>query len=387
MNFAVAWLAQGKLRVKKPGEPPRIVESRFAQGIRERAAQARRRHDWKTCGEGPDGQSRAVLWGRAPKAPEAVRIAITSFSRGAVAGQMLYSVETDDLCAVLCLENYGEEERRLWNKNDKRLDHLCVSPEGAVACSVHHPNDTASLAVRLDDESAFSDVTEGDCVDTAPRWVPGPGRRLVFQSAGVGRDRQGNFADLGPVLVQQLDIDTGDMEVLAEDPSSDLLAPQVDPDGALYYIRRPYTSLTGYPLQRSLADFFVAPFRYLCAGVRYLKLFAVMYVHRGLTGAASGDSCELTLDQPVVWEKPAPAQPTAWKEEEAPDLVPDTWHLVRQTPGGPAETIVKGVLAFDLAPDGSIVYSNGSAIFVLDPAGKTERVHVEDSIDQVTVLC
>jgi len=185
MEPTIAWLAQGKVRIKQPGESPRTVESRFGQSIRDRVVRSQQRHAWKIGGEGDKFLSSVMLWGRAPKDPAAVRIAITSLCRGSAAGQMLYSLETDDLCAVLSLENLGEEERRLWNKNDKRISHLCVAPDGAVACSVRHQFGTANIAVRLNDESGFSEATEGDSLDTAPRWIPGEGRRLVFQSAGI----------------------------------------------------------------------------------------------------------------------------------------------------------------------------------------------------------
>src|SRR6266850_4103589 len=162
MEPTIAWLAQGKVRLKQPGEPPRTVESRFGQSIRDRVVRSQQRHAWKMGGEGEKFLSSMMLWGRAPKDPAAVRVSITSLCRGAAAGQMLYSLETDDLCAVLAIENLGEEERRLWNKNDKRLSHLCVSPEGAVACSTRHKFGTANIAVRVDDEAGFSEVTEGD---------------------------------------------------------------------------------------------------------------------------------------------------------------------------------------------------------------------------------
>src|SRR2546426_6500329 len=149
MNLTIAWLAQGKVRLKKPGEPPQTIESRFGQSIQDRVLKAQQRHGWKTQGEGEKFLAGAMLWGRAPKDPAGVRVSITSLCRGAAAGQMLYSLETDDLCAVLALENLGEEERRLWNKNDKRLSHLCVSPDGAVACSTLHNVGTANIAVRI----------------------------------------------------------------------------------------------------------------------------------------------------------------------------------------------------------------------------------------------
>lgn len=70
----------------------------------------------------------------------------------------------------------------------------------------------------------------------------------------------------------------------------------------------------------------------------------------------------------------------------APDLVPNTWQLIRRGADGKETMIAKGVFAYDLTPDGSIVYSNGNAIFVRDPGGRTQRIVMESMIEQVTVL-
>src|SRR5260370_31142511 len=135
MNYTIAWLAQGKVRVKEPDMPPRTVESQFGQSIRERAVRSQQRHAWKSQGAADKFLAGAMLWGRSPKDPAAVPITITSLCKGSAAGQMLYSLETDDLCSVLALENLGAEERRLWNQNEKPLSHLCVSREGPAAFS------------------------------------------------------------------------------------------------------------------------------------------------------------------------------------------------------------------------------------------------------------
>lgn len=135
------------MRVKSGDEPPRTLESRFANDLRERAVKAHQRHAWK-AGDVSKFMSGPRLWGNASFDPAAVRVAITSLCRGSANGQMLYSLETDHMCAVLALDNLGEEERRLWHKNDKRVGYLSVSPAGAVACNVLHPVGTANIAVR-----------------------------------------------------------------------------------------------------------------------------------------------------------------------------------------------------------------------------------------------
>ena len=305
---------------------------------------------------------------------------------GAGPGQLLYSLETNELCGVLQLDDWGAEERRLWNKNDQRLDHLAVSPRGEVACSVRHQFGTANIAVRLSDDTGFSEVTEGDSVDTAPRWIPGEGRQLVFQSAGVGRNAAGHLAGLGPFSIQKLDIDSTVLSTLIEDPRHDLLTPQLTADGTLYYIRRPYLAGREPNPFRVLKDIVLFPFRLVYAIFHFLQFFSMRYTGRKLTGADGARGREMDLKQMMIWGNLVSAQQAAQSKEEAPDLVPKTWQLIRKRPGHDEELVAKGVLAFDLAPDGSMVYSNGSAIFVRDPEGATRRIVAESLIERVVAL-
>jgi hypothetical protein len=74
-------------------------------------------------------------------------------------------------------------------------------------------------------------------------------------------------------------------------------------------------------------------------------------------------------------------------ETDAPDLVPSSWQLVRRSPDGDTEVLARGILSFDIAADGALVYSNGSAIH-RRPAGggRGERILVGKMIEQVTAL-
>jgi len=47
--------------------------------------------------------------------------------------------------------------------------------------------------------------------------------------------------------------------------------------------------------------------------------------------------------------------------------------------GGSPQVLATGVLSFDLAEGGSVVYSNGSAVFRLDPSGTSTRL-VKDAL-------
>jgi hypothetical protein len=238
----------------------------------------------------------------------------------------------------------------------------------------------------LNDEAGFGEATEGDSLDTAPRWIPGEGRRLVFQSAGIGRDRHGNFAGLAPFSIQLLDIDSGEMKALVEDSANDLLTPQMTSDGTVYYIRRPYTTGREINPLRMLKDIVLFPFRLGNAIFHYLQVFSMIYTGKKLTGAGGPQARQLDTKEMMIWGNRVSAELMAKSDEEAPDLVPKSWQLVRQRKDYDPEVIAKGVLAYDLSPDGSLVYSNGSAIFMRNPEGQTRRVHIERLIEQVAII-
>jgi hypothetical protein len=82
----------------------------------------------------------------------------------------------------------------------------------------------------------------------------------------------------------------------------------------------------------------------------------------------------------------ANAQMAQAQDDEAEGLVPSSWELVRRERGGPSETIAKSVLAFDLAADGSVLHSDGSAITRLSTDGRSERVLQAESIERVLAL-
>jgi hypothetical protein len=57
-----------------------------------------------------------------------------------------------------------------------------------------------------------------------------------------------------------------------------------------------------------------------------------------------------------------------------------------RTPAGREDVLAKAVLAYDLAPNGSVIFSNGNAISVRHPDRRIERRVVESMIEQVVVV-
>ena len=75
-----------------------------------------------------------------------------------------------------------------------------------------------------------------------------------------------------------------------------------------------------------------------------------------------------------------------FSEADAPSLVPRTWQLVRQATQGVPEVLAEGVLAYDLALDGTIIYTNGSAIYAIRSDGSRDRLCVGNWIESVSIL-
>ena len=60
--------------------------------------------------------------------------------------------------------------------------------------------------------------------------------------------------------------------------------------------------------------------------------------------------------------------------------------LIKKLEGKSPQVLAKGVVSYDLAEDGSLIYSNGSAIYRLGPQGHKERLHTGVRIEQVVFV-
>jgi hypothetical protein len=378
----LAYLAQGNVRIKAGSAAPRTVDSVYGDSIREKQIRAQQKNSWKGADGGGSPFGRA-LWGKAA-VPQDVPLAITSICAGSETDGLIYSLESGSLCALLETGLTSKEERRVWNDHRTRIRHLTVSRKtGDLAFGVLHENGTANIGLKLKGESGIKELTEGDSFDTAPHWVPGEGQKLVFQSAGIGRNREGHFLTLGPFGIQELDLATLNMATLLEDTHYDYLAPQCREDGTLYFIRRPYHRHEPINPLRALKDFFLFPFRLLFAVFQLLNFFTTIFTGKQLTSAEGAKAEQMNMRQMMIWGNLVQARKRTNPEDEGVDLVPKSWELHQRDSKGETKVLADGVLAYDINADGTIAYTNGSALFLLHPDGRKERVLNESMIEQV----
>ena len=389
MNISVLYIALGKMNLLEPGRPPRVIESKFGQSLINRAGEIRQRNAWKTQGSGAKFMSGRALWGGEAEDSSAAPIAVTGISCGARRRELLYSIATDEITGVFALRNQATEEQRLFHTADFRIAQLSAHPtEDRIACVVQGKG-LSNIAIMRGDGCELTDVTQGDSLDRAPSWIPGSSNELVYQSSGVARDQNGNDVGVSPARIERLNIDTGEMATLAADEQHDYLDPRMDSAGNLYCIRKPSSSLQQKfrPL-RAILDLLLLPVRLLFALFQFLNFFSVRYTGNTLVTSGNARQKRADMRQMLMLGNLMQAQRDAEKsaDRDRDGLVARSWELVKKSGTADAQAVERGVLSFDLCEDGSIVYTDGSRIFLLHPDGKKEIIGKDQFISQVLAL-
>lgn len=385
MERTIAFVADGVVHVMEPGAAPRPCESAFALEVRGRAREIQRRHAWKGEGRGARFMSRGLLWGSVGDS-DALPVRVTSLAAGPGPGVLTYTLATEGRTAVCRLILADGVERRLLHGSDRILADVAASPDGGeLACSVRHRDGSASLAVMTAEATDLVEVTEGEAQDGAPSWAPS-GRRLVYESAGVGRDAQGRLAGIGPSALHAIDLDRGSVEELAADPRRCLAQPRVAPDGSLLHVARPYAPQERPSGWRVALDLLLLPLRLLYAVFQYLSFFTARYTGRPLTTAGGPRRKGADARQMQVWSNLLEVGEDAEEGDAAAASAPKAWQLVRRREDGTTETVAESVLAYDVAADGAIAYTTGGAIHVVEPDGRRATPVSRPRIQQVVFV-
>ncbi len=385
----VAFLSQGRLYIVDSDTGARELPSPFAEKARERAARSYEKHAWKSSGGG-GLMSGSALWGaQTSKNSEGVVTQVTGVSRARGDAGLVYAQRTDAVAGIFEVDPGFANERRIAHRTERWPADVHVHPEtGDMACSVMMAHPISNIALMREGGGGFEEITEGDSSDGCPRWAPGSDAVIVFHSAGVARDSAGRPSALGPYAIERLDLKTGEMQTLSE-PESDLLSPRMDAEGNLYFIRRPYKTLNAKPsLWQTLRDIVLLPIRLCVAIFNWLNYFTIRNSGQPLANSGDAKQQQMDLQRMLIWGNLTHAidQLEKAKEKDLPDLVPQTWQLVKRDKEGAETVLARGVLSYDLCKDGSAVFSNGSAIFRVATGDKPKMLHRHSMIEQVIAL-
>lgn len=361
-----AFLSNGMIFFRERGGELKQVHSPYAQEAMDRRERSRARHSWK------EGTAFNVAAGGGRHSFEGADRPLMATSVAYEAnGNLLYFLKDENMGGLFRREAESGKEMRLVLRQNLHLTDLSPSPDGTVlAASSQQPGGVANIALLKEDGGNYREVTGGDTIDSSPAWIPGAPKRMVFQSAGLARNEQGYILALGNASIQKLDMETGSVTPILENPKFDYLKPRVSPAGDLLFIRRPYEA-PRYGLISILTDALFFPFRLLRAVFHFLNFFSLMYTRKPLTNA-TGPAVQADVKNILLQGKRIDAQNalrSARPVQGVPSLVPESWQLVRRTEDGHEGVLATNVASYDISPDGTIVYSNGRGVFVLEQDG------------------
>ena len=372
----LAFVSRGKLFVRAPGQTPEEVQSPYVQGVIDRLERSRERHSWK------QGTTFGTHFARQDPMDRGQQLEIQATSAQFLdAGRMLYFLKDQSFGGLFEQNLDSGEEKRLLHKQNLSLEDLRLSPDGSrLLCAQRGGNGIANIAVMNIDGSDYRELTGGDTLDTAPAWYPGNPDLAVFQSSGLARNAQGFVIAAGPASVQMVDTAKGALQTVLEDTRFDYLQPRVGHDGCLYFIRRPYEA-PQYGAGNAVLDALLFPFRLLRAVFHYLNFFSLMYTRKPLTTAA-GPALQADLKEILLKGRRLDAEEALRKGalvNGVRSLVPASWQLVCRSPQGEEQVLAHHVASFDIADDGSLLFSNGNGVFALGSDPKP-RVLLQDQL-------
>lgn len=381
-RLGLAFISNGKLFYRAPGQELRELQSPHVRSVMERMERHQQMHGWK---EGT-AFGRSFAGHDRHGAGEAVGIQATS-AQFVAHDRVLYFLRDESFGGLFEYDLGTDAEKRVLHKQYLSLEDLRLHPDGhQLLCAQHARNGAANIVAMDADGSNYRELTSGDTVDTAPAWVPGQADAVVFQSSGLARNPAGFVLAQGPTSIQLADTTAGSLSTVIEDPSFDFLQPRVGANGFLYFIRRPY-QMPRYGWESAVIDVLLFPFRMMRALVHYLNFFSLMYSRKPLI-SASGPAVQADAKEILIKGKRLDAEAalrSGVRLNGVPSLVPASWQLLCRSPQGEERVLASHVACFDIASDGTVVFSNGYGVFALDGANPPQVLLRDKLIGDVMV--
>lgn len=374
----IAYLASGKLYFVSEDGKEKEHHSQFGQEMKDRAMKLAQKNSWKVRqAENGDFLNSRQLWGMEADNPAAMRVHFTAVASCSARDEVIYALSTPVVGGLFHYNRDKNQERRLFHKEGMTISDLARHKDrDQFVCSLLNADGTAFIA--LVGETLCDQITEGDCVDEAPSWVEGEEDSIVYQSQGVGRNKDGIAVGLGPSSIQRLNLKSGDQEEILFFEGNDYLLPRLMEDGSLYYIKRPYETMAKtVPISTMLKDTVLFPFRLAKAFLGFLNFFSLTFTREPLTSQDGQKAESMDLERLYLRGRMIDARDTMndtkVKKDETP-LVPPDWVLVKRSKQGEETVLARSVLSYDFDADGNLIYTNGRASYQIDQEGQKRLV-------------
>ncbi|MDQ1834794.1 hypothetical protein [Massilia scottii] len=377
-GIGVAYLSNGKLFYQPDGGALRQLHSPYIQEIEDRLARSNERNAWKK-----NTSFEVAAYGQMKQFGEdanAIRYTSAQFDRQQ---SILYFLSDAGIGGLFSFDLETGVETRIVHRQNLDLSDLNLNREtGRLVCTSSSKDSITNIATLDVQGNNLRELTGGDTADSAPAWCDEDS--IVYQSAGLARNKEGMIVALGHSTIQKLDLRSGKLDTVLDDPNTDFLHPRVTRTGELLFIRRPY-DVPQYSSGNILLDTVLFPFRLLRAVFHYLNFFSMMYSRKPLTGA-SGPAAQADVKAIILKGKRIDAEKALRSESMVagvPSLVPASWQLVQRSRQGDDRVLASNVASYDITPSGQILYSNGRGVFLLGEDGRSTLVLKGDLVGDI----
>lgn len=408
MDPSIAYLANGRLFLKLAGKEPREVESKFGNQVIARSQKNSERNAWKSQGVWGSGGMGTPDFGQfQQQVAVGPNIRFEHVCRGTEVGEIHYVLKMDQVVGVFRYVIDEDREIRVLHRDNFWLEALDRHPqEDLYAMSIQQETGTVRISTSEGQIRPVNSVSGGFTKDQMPSWARDDSKRLFYQSAQIGKDENGYPIGMGPYAIELLDVDAGKVSTIREDEQYDFLAPKVDQNGWLYYIRRPWK--IDQPARLSplefLKDVVLFPYRVFRTIVYFFNFTSVMFSGRPLANSLDFNVKPADRQQQFLslWGRALDTNKAINRKTNkfVRPLVPADWELCRESLADAAneevaddeavssnkrETLAGNAMSFDIGVDGKVVYSDGTRIYHLDGDKPVELV-AGSLIQSVTVI-
>lgn len=358
------------------------IHSQYLENYRKNASQIQKKKEWKR-------HSDLAMMGAPSQMIPSVEDHLTHEFHGCTFydSEFLYAVQIENSAGLFrtrpAIES--DSEGHLIHNTNKRYSAPCFSSTyRELVYSTLESDGTENLhMVHMDSEDEL-ELTEGDSRDSNPSWDLSGSKAIVYQSTGIGRDMHGHFRLLGPSEINILDLEDEEVLEVASNPAYDYITP-IMYEGNVYAIRRPYAG-NRHKNIGPLALLMI-PVNILKTLFSWINFNSMMFrgkpLIEGDQQAKNDDIHKKLLLHGNLVDAHKAIEASKKRGDAVPALVPASWKLVKITPDGEESEIEESVLAFNLSKEGTLIYSNGSAIFEKKEGEKRNLLRKEQYVQRI----
>jgi hypothetical protein len=290
-------------------------------------------------------------------------------------GEVVYCFTINETSGIYkkSLTEEKTPETHVVNSCDSKFVGGCYNAQsGTFVTEIKRNYCNSDIAVFDSKSGDYKLVTDGDTLDEDPAICPDEEHIVYYSSRGVGRDGNGEFVCFSPAAIYRLDTQKVELQEVASSEQYSYFKPVMF-DGKLYAIKAPVKQKSGNPI----LEIILIPWRLLQAIAGFINLFIKAFSGKSITEGGANpakgrdyDSKKIVVRGNLI-DVEKQSKKNAGKKNKDYGFVPLSWQLI-EVEGG--KVIKSGIADYDICDDGTIIATNGRAIFEIKD-GSCKKVY------------